>query len=101
MNPVCNLCAHQQSANNGGVECSRASYSSNNNGYGVFKQGSRCLYDESLKVLFQPQAKEGNIVLNMSQTIKRQQDKMSELRHANGVLMERLTSVDPQKEEKG
>lgn len=71
MNKVCNHCTHQEADEHGGVRCGEASFTTNN-GYGNFKQGARCIFDDDLEALFTSRTGKEVSIHDLSEQIKSQ-----------------------------
>jgi hypothetical protein len=75
------------------VRCGKASYFSRSDGYGPFKYGSVCVFDDDLKAHFEPRTGAEIDVQNMARQIDRQQDELMKARDKIARLEARLVDV--------
>ena len=95
MKNVCDFCAYQRHASKGeGVECGRAVYHTDREGYGTFKHGALCKHDSDLADHFTPRTGAEIDVRNMAGTIDNLRDENTKQRERIRQLESRLLRVD-------
>jgi len=96
MSSICKQCAHlgQDYRTKGEVMCLKAAFYTQNDGYGYFNTGARCIQDDSLRNLFEPKTGEEDHVTSLSEKNRLLEEKTARQRDKIKELERRLTLVN-------